>query len=77
MRVNVQYASGDLDNQGIIVSHVGLGIDRHWDDFKSIDSDDQDHVQGWLEAGEHPREEGEGDEGSGRRRRLRPDMTVT
>ncbi|MCA2293010.1 DEAD/DEAH box helicase family protein [Mycobacterium avium] len=77
MRVNVQNAPGHPDNQGLIVSHVGLNIDRHWTDFKAIDRDDRDVVHGWLEAGEHEPEEGQGGEGVGRRRRLRPDMTVT
>jgi len=77
MRVNVQNAPGHADNQGIIVSHVGLNIDRHWDDFKAIDRDDQDLVHGWLQAGEQPPEEGEDGDGGGRRRRLRPDMVVT
>jgi DNA repair protein RadD len=76
MRVNVQNAPGHLDNQGIVVSHVGLNIDQYWDDFKAIDSDDQEIVHGWLAAGEeNPPEAGEGGEG-GRRRQLRPDMTV-
>ena len=44
MRVNVQNAPGHADNEGIIVSHVGLNIDRHWDDFKAIDRDDQEMV---------------------------------
>lgn len=73
MRVNVQHSPGHLDNEGIIVSHVGLNIDRHWDDFKSIDGEDQELVHEWLEAGDGPPPERDG-EG---RRRLRPDMVVT
>ena len=73
MRVNVQRAPGHPDNEGIIVSHVGLNIDRHWDDFKAIDRDDQELVHGWLEADDAPPEPREGDG----RRRLRPDMVVT
>jgi DNA repair protein RadD len=73
MRVNVQRAPGHPDNEGIIVSHVGLNIDRHWDDFKAIDRDDQQQIQEWLEAGDTPPEPREG----GGRRRLRPDMVVT
>jgi superfamily II DNA or RNA helicase len=74
MRVNAPNAPGHADNQGVIVSHVGLNIDRHWDDFKNIDSEDQAMVHGWLEAGEQPPEPGEG---GGVRRRLGSDMTVT
>jgi superfamily II DNA or RNA helicase len=73
MRVNVQNAPGHPDNRGVVVSHVGLNVDRHWDDFKQIDQDDQELVAGWLEAGDEspPTGEREG------RRRLRPDMNVT
>lgn len=73
MRVNVQRAPGHPDNEGIIVSHVGLNIDRHWYDFKDIDGEDQELVHEWLEAGDEPPPE-RGGEG---RRRLRPDMVVT
>jgi DNA repair protein RadD len=73
MRVNVQRAPGHPDNEGIIVSHVGLNIDRHWDDFKTIDRNDRQQIHEWLEAGDTPPEPREG----GGRRRLRPDMVVT
>lgn len=75
MRANVQNAPSHADNQGIIVSHVGLNIDRFWADFKAIDSDDQQIVHDWLEAdGVEP---GGNDAGAGRRRRLAHDMEVT
>lgn len=48
MRVNIQRAPGHLDNRGIVVSHVGLNLDRHWDDFKNLDIEDQQLVQAWL-----------------------------
>lgn len=73
MRVNVQRAPGHPDNEGTIVSHVGLNIDRHWEDFKAIDRDDQELVTGWLGADGTPPEPREG----AGRRRLRPDMVVT
>jgi DNA repair protein RadD len=73
MRVNVQRAPGHPDNEGIIVSHVGLNIDRHWEDFKGIDREDQELVQEWLEAGDEPPPSGEG----GGRRRLSAEMIVT
>jgi superfamily II DNA or RNA helicase len=74
MRVNTPNAVNHPDNEGIIVSHVGMNQDANWDDFKSIDGDDQNVVRGWLEAGEAtPPEEG----GDGTRRRLRPGMNVT
>lgn len=34
MRVNVPKAPGHPDNEGIVVSHVGMSIDRHWQDFR-------------------------------------------
>lgn len=75
MRANVQNAPGHADNQGIIVSHVGLNIDRFWADFKAIDSVDQQIVHDWLDADES--EPGGDDASAGRRRRLAHDMEVT
>jgi hypothetical protein len=45
LRVNRQNAPGHVDNRGIIVSHDGLNLDRHWNDFKTIDAEDQQLVQ--------------------------------
>jgi superfamily II DNA or RNA helicase len=73
MRVIHQNAPGHPDNRGIVVSHVGLNIDRHWDDFRQIDSEDQDLVHGWLEASEQePPEPSD----RGQRRPLTADMIV-
>ena len=41
MRVIRQNAPGDLDNRGFVVSHVGLHIDRWWEDLRELDKDDQ------------------------------------
>ena len=74
MRVNAERSVGHPDNRGVVVTHVGLNVDRHWDDFKLLDSDDQDLVRGWLEAGDvRPQDV---DEGEGRRP-LRGPMNVT
>lgn len=73
MRVNFQNAPGHPDNQGVVISHVGLNVDRHWADFKQIDQDDQNMVTGWLEAVDQEPPIGE----RASRRRLRPDMDVT
>ena len=71
MRVNVQNSPGHVDNQGVVVSHVGLNIDQHWDDFKAIDENDQRLVEAWLQAKEtKPPQEPAG------RRPLRPEMIV-
>lgn len=50
MRVNLQNAPSHPDNRGVIVSHVGLNIERHWADFKRLDAGDQDLVTTWLEG---------------------------
>ncbi len=74
MRVNVQQAPGHLDNRGIVVSHVGLNLDRHWEDFKSLDAADQQLVQAWLLSGEQgPPPAAEGDD----RQPLLPSMLVS
>lgn len=36
------------DNQGFIVSHVGLNNEERWDDFRELDAEDQDLVRGWA-----------------------------
>jgi DNA repair protein RadD len=72
MRVNVPNRPGHPDNQGVVVSHIGLNIDRHWNDFKLIDAEDQELIRGWLEAPERTPETGHGP-----RRRLGSDMDVT
>ena len=72
MRVNLEQTPGHPDNRGIVVSHVGLNIDQHWDDFKHIDEEDQRLVQSWLMSAEQtPASPAEGT-----RRLLRPDMIV-
>ena len=72
MRVNVQNAPGHPDNRGIVVSHVGLNIDQHWDDFKALDDEDQDLVHDWLTAPPGPPPIP-----TGHRPPLRPAMHVT
>lgn len=71
MRVNVEHSPGHRDNHGVIVSHVGLNIDQHWEDFKNIDENDQRLVQAWLNSQEtSPPGNPDG------RRPLRPEMIV-
>ena len=41
MRVVRQNAPGHPDNRGYVVSHVGLNVDRWWDDLKRLDEGDQ------------------------------------
>lgn len=72
MRVNKQQAPGHLDNRGIVVSHVGLNLDRHWEDFKDLDTQDQQLVHTWLLSQEQPPPPA----GDGGRRPLTPGMLV-
>jgi superfamily II DNA or RNA helicase len=72
MRVVVPNAPGHADNEGVVASHVGLNIDRHWQDFKYLDEEDRDVVTEWVQAGDaRPTEEG-----AGERRKLRGDLEV-
>ena len=72
MRVIHQQNPRHPDNRGVAVSHLGLNIDRHWEDFTQIDSEDQELVKSWLETSDEqppvvlP----------GQRRRLTPSMLV-
>lgn len=36
------------NNQGFVVSHVGLNNEEQWDDFRDLDVDDQLLVRGWI-----------------------------
>jgi len=73
IRVTRPNAPGHPDNRGIIVSHVGLNLDQHWDDFKQIDADDQELVHAWLAGAEQPLPRSRDD---GDRSPLLPDMIV-
>jgi DNA repair protein RadD len=41
MRVNVEGDTGHVDNEGFIISHVGLNNDARWNDFREIELADQ------------------------------------
>jgi len=36
------------NNQGFVVSHVGLNNEEQWDEFRDLDTDDQKIVRGWA-----------------------------
>lgn len=76
MRVIHQNAPHHLDNEGVIVSHVGLNMDKHWDDFKSFDEDDQNVVREWLSADDVEPDDDELERRAGKRRRMASDMVV-
>lgn len=48
------------NNQGFVVSHVGLNNEEQWDEFRDLDGPDQQIVRGWA------RGEGSGDSGARR-----------
>ena len=48
MRVVVQDAPDHPDNQGWVVSHVGLNNEERWDEFRELDLDDQALLREWL-----------------------------
>jgi DNA repair protein RadD len=48
MRVVVQDNPDHPDNQGFVVSHVGLNNDERWNEFRELDLDDQALVHDWL-----------------------------
>lgn len=64
MRVNVQNAPANLDNRGIIVSHVGLNIERHWADFKRLDAGDAELIEQWTTGASVERAGGTGEAGT-------------
>ena len=41
MRVVMQQKPGDLNNRGVVVSHVGMNTERHWSQFRELDEGDQ------------------------------------
>lgn len=48
MRVIHQDDPAHPDNQGYVVSHVGLNNDANWSDFQDVDFEDQDVIRKWL-----------------------------
>jgi superfamily II DNA or RNA helicase len=48
MRVVHPDQAGHPDNIGVVVSHVGLNNDEHWNDFREFDLDEQGVVHRWL-----------------------------
>lgn len=75
MRVIHQNAPGHPDNEGIIISHVGLNIDRHWDDFRDFDREDQKVIEKWLSTKENTPNIEER-ERRAHRSKITPDMVV-
>lgn len=68
MRVVQQNQPDHPDNQGHVVSHVGLNNDERWSEFRELDLEDQELIRSWVAGNEPDSELGEGDsEGQPRR----------
>lgn len=81
MRVTSENSPGDTDNRGYVVSHVGLNVDRWWEELKQLDADDQEFFDGlgsndrsFLLSDSRPA--GQFPTDAAARRRFRPDMVV-
>lgn len=75
MRVVQQNQPDHPDNQGHVVSHVGLNNDERWSEFRELDLEDQELIHGWVTGNEYDSEPGEG-RGEGRPRRFDGGMLV-
>lgn len=77
MRVIKQDSPGHLANRGYVVSHIGLNIDRWWEELKEFDQDDENFLNE-LALGEHEFIFDKPDESdpSPKRRRFKADMDV-
>ena len=51
MRVIQESQPDHPDNQGHVVSHVGLNNDERWSEFRELDLEDQELVHSWLTSG--------------------------
>jgi superfamily II DNA or RNA helicase len=75
MRVIHESQPGHPDNQGYVVSHVGLNNDAQWDDFRELDLADQEVFRQWVMTEGDVDAEPEGD-GTGTARRFDVGMQV-
>lgn len=66
MRVVVQDAPEHPDNQGFIISHIGMNNDARWDEFRELDLDDQELLRQWVNGQEST--DSDADSGSRSRR---------
>ncbi len=53
MRVIRQGESRHADNRGTVISHVGLNTERHWDQFRELDTEDRDLWSGLIRGAEN------------------------
>ena len=59
MRVVAPNNPDDPNNQGFVISHVGLNNEEQWNDFRDLDVNDQELVKCWIHGkGGHTEDEG-------------------
>jgi DNA repair protein RadD len=76
MRVIKQNSPGDPVNRGFVVSHIGLNVDKWWDELRSFDQDDEEFFNE-MAIGEHDFILNNGnDELKQTRMKFRPSMDV-
>lgn len=62
MRVVVQNDPDHPDNQGFLVSHIGLNNDARWEEFRELDLEDQRLIERWVNGDDvDPAEERDGE----------------
>jgi hypothetical protein len=76
MRVPVQDAPGNPDNRGFVVSHVGLNVDKWWDELKELDKEDQEFYAELASADGERALEVRGEGAPESRARFKPEMLV-
>lgn len=75
MRVVQQNKPDHPDNQGHVVSHVGLNNDARWSEFRELDLEDQELIHEWV-TGNGPDVEPPDSDGDPRPRRFDGGMLV-
>ena len=75
MRVVVQNTPEHPDNQGFIVSHIGMNNDARWEEFRELDLDDQELLRQWMN-GENADDEDDGGETEPQSRRFDQGLLV-
>lgn len=76
MRVLKQDAPGDPDNRGFVVSHVGLYVDRWWEELRKLDADDQLFFEALANSEREFENQNDQPDGVEPRRRFTPSMQV-
>jgi hypothetical protein len=72
MRVVIQDNPDHPDNQGFVVSHIGLNNDARWEEFRELDLEDQELIRTWVEG----EDSGEASDSSSEPRSRRFDLGV-